>query len=407
MAYTPVPSVSTGDTWSASQHNTYVRDNFAAGVPDIFTTKGDLAVATAADTAARLAVGSNGAVLVADSAAASGVRWSSTGKTASAGVVAGLNLSATLTAAANGDSLNNYYDAPTFAAGTFTGLIARMMWLNASSAVKTGTGTIDIAYALYIDAPTIGASNVAVYVSSGKVMIGDTTNAGMTTGLTINQGAADNEILALKSSDVGHSITSITEADTYGVFWKESALLGGLLITGLSEASGNPVEIEGLYDGTLSTTKSTAGKGAVTLTGYNSSAGSLLVPAANENIVVVTAGGTTRFILDADGDSHQDVGTSWTNYSTHDDPALLTALSVLVSKPDDPIRGMFGGFLQEHRKELEALKLVAFNEDGHHFVNMSKLLMLTVGAAMQTARQVAHMKTEIETLNNRLISAGA
>lgn len=406
MAYTPVPSVSTGDTWSASQHNTYVRDNFAAGVPDIFTTKGDLAVATAADTAARLAVGSTGAILVADSAAAAGVRWSSTGKTASAGFAIGIHTGATLTAAANSDSLYNTYISTTFATVTYTGLLAAQLVVDGSAAA-TGTGTIANSYSLYVIPPTNGTNNAAIYVTSGKVMIGDTSNAGMTTGLTINQGAADNEILALKSSDVGHSITSITEADTYGVFWKESALLGGLLITGLSEASGNPVEIEGLYDGTLSTTKSTAGKGAVTLTGYNSSAGSLLVPAANENIVVVTAGGTTRFILDADGDSHQDVGTSWTNYSTHDDPALLTALSVLVSKPDDPIRGMFGGFLQEHRKELEALKLVAFNEDGHHFVNMSKLLMLTVGAAMQTARQVAHMKTEIETLNNRLISAGA
>jgi hypothetical protein len=49
--------------------------DIAAGVPDIFTTKGDLAVATAADTAARLGVGANNTILMADSAATPGVKW--------------------------------------------------------------------------------------------------------------------------------------------------------------------------------------------------------------------------------------------------------------------------------------------------------------------------------------------
>jgi len=41
----------------------------------LWDTKGDLAVATAADTAAKLAVGSNGQVLTADSAQTTGVKW--------------------------------------------------------------------------------------------------------------------------------------------------------------------------------------------------------------------------------------------------------------------------------------------------------------------------------------------
>ena len=76
MAYSSVPTVATGDLWTAANHNTYVRDNFAAGVPDIFTTKGDLAVASAADVAQRLAVGADGQVLMADSAQAYGIKWS-------------------------------------------------------------------------------------------------------------------------------------------------------------------------------------------------------------------------------------------------------------------------------------------------------------------------------------------
>lgn len=41
----------------------------------IFDAKGDLAVATAADTASRLAVGTNAFVLTADSAEATGIKW--------------------------------------------------------------------------------------------------------------------------------------------------------------------------------------------------------------------------------------------------------------------------------------------------------------------------------------------
>lgn len=85
MSYSVVPSVTTGYLWTAADHNTYIKDNFAAGVPDIFTTKGDLAIATAADAAARLAVGTNGQVLTADSDTGGGdvgIKWSTVGSTA-------------------------------------------------------------------------------------------------------------------------------------------------------------------------------------------------------------------------------------------------------------------------------------------------------------------------------------
>ena len=51
---------------------------------------------------------------------------------------------------------------------------------------------------------------------SGLCVIGDDTNANMTMGLTINQGANDNQIFALKSSDVGHGMLSngLTNAET-------------------------------------------------------------------------------------------------------------------------------------------------------------------------------------------------
>lgn len=75
MSYTEVKTVVTGSRWSATDWNTYIRDNFAAGVPDIFTAKSDLAIATGANAATRLAVGSTGKVLTVDHSATSGVKW--------------------------------------------------------------------------------------------------------------------------------------------------------------------------------------------------------------------------------------------------------------------------------------------------------------------------------------------
>lgn len=75
MAYTEVKTVATGDGWTAGDMNTYVKDNFAAGIPDIFTTKGDLGAAAAENQAVRLAAGSDNTILSADSTQDAGLKW--------------------------------------------------------------------------------------------------------------------------------------------------------------------------------------------------------------------------------------------------------------------------------------------------------------------------------------------
>ncbi len=63
MAYNTPPTKNTGDTFTAGEFNTYIRDNFAAGVPDIFQAAGDLAVGSGPDSAARLPAGAEGQLL--------------------------------------------------------------------------------------------------------------------------------------------------------------------------------------------------------------------------------------------------------------------------------------------------------------------------------------------------------
>lgn len=67
MAYTPVPTVTTGDLWTASLHNTYCRDNFAQTSPAIVTAAGDMTYAATANTVTRLPI-VRGSVLTSDDA---------------------------------------------------------------------------------------------------------------------------------------------------------------------------------------------------------------------------------------------------------------------------------------------------------------------------------------------------
>jgi hypothetical protein len=75
MAYISPTTVNTGDLITAAEWNQDIVANEQASAPDMFTTKGDLFVATGADAGTRVGVGSNGDALVADSAQAAGVKW--------------------------------------------------------------------------------------------------------------------------------------------------------------------------------------------------------------------------------------------------------------------------------------------------------------------------------------------
>lgn len=235
--------------------------------------------------------------------------------------------------------------------------------------------------------------------------IGDSANTFMTLGLTINQGAADNEILAFKSSDVAHGMTAVAEDDTYADFGKFSSTAGGLLIQGFTE--GTPSIGFDAYFTSDDTTKSTSASAPLTLRGFKKSGTGSTAIGANGNIAVFGNATTIRFILDGDGDSHQDVGTAWTNFDTHDDIALLNLMSAHVTRRDDPLRESFGAWLTEDRQELERIRLVTFNEDGHHFVNMSRLAMLHTGAIRQLGRSLNAVITAVRENNPALLPAGA
>ena len=244
----------------------------------------------------------------------------------------------------------------------------------------------------------LGSTDLVSIDTAGQMLIGDTTNANCTVGLTVNQGANDDVIVALKSSDIAHGITTFSETDTYADWRKQHATSGGLQVRGYSAATIG-VNYSVFYT-TDDTTKSTAGTAPFSVTTALKNGTTVTNPAANANLMTIRSNGSTRFIFDSDGDSHQDVGTAWTNFDDHDDVGLLTALSAGVSREGDPVRRGFLSLLEKHRDTLTRMNLVAFNDDGHHFVNWSRLNMLLIGAIRQQANRLRKLEDAVYGLGH-------
>ena len=146
-----------------------------------------------------------------------------------------------------------------------------------------------------------------LHLLAGKNFIGDIANAKMIQGLTINQAGNDDEILALKSTDVTHGITTLTETDTYSMFEKRSSGDGGVSFYGFA-ASQLAVQIIGV-ETTNNTTKSAAGTGCVQLLAAKKTGTNWGNMDADANLVAMRGyvGGAwaTCWILDEDGDTWQ------------------------------------------------------------------------------------------------------
>lgn len=237
----------------------------------------------------------------------------------------------------------------------------------------------------------------------------NTANAKNTAGITLNNGAADDEALSLKNSDVAHGMTDLTETDTYGVLFKSQATSGGLQIRGFDDGGGSAngaLDLRGYLGQAADTTHSAAGFGVIRMLALIKSGTSATSVGANGNLLTVENAGNTRFIVDAEGDTFQD-GTAGTAYDDYDDVALLDAFDASL-----PGKGtvdvIFHEFLNENRQRLVDLGILHPNdgpgEDGRPFWSPSKMVRLLVGAVRQEYRRSMALEARLERLEKLLPS---
>lgn len=236
--------------------------------------------------------------------------------------------------------------------------------------------------------------------NTAGLFIGDSSNANQGFGLTVNQGTNDNELLALKSSDVAHGMTSITETDTFAKASKHTAS-GGLLLTGLGPAQVG-TQIDG-FATTTDTAKSTAAVGAIVLRAGLKSGASVgtFTGTANSNLLVIMDSASTRLACDGEGDLHLDATSNQNVWDEHDDLALLEAYRVTTANPPN-YRHRLAEDLEQHKEILHQTGVLTLNEDGHHFVSVKGMFGLLIDAVRQIDARAA---ARIDALEARLALA--
>lgn len=256
-------------------------------------------------------------------------------------------------------------------------------------------------FALGDAASTLQAVVTGGFQATGKSFVGlVATNAFQTQGLTISQGADDDEILTLKSSDIAHGMTALTETDTWMSITKFSGFNGGAKITGYADA--NTIGINLLGIGPVDdTARSISAIGYVTVNTGKTSGTTVAGVGANANLFVVQSTGAARFLVDAEGDIHMDATSNINAWDEHDDVALLEAFRLATAPGvETNYRRRFSEDVAEHARVLGATGVLTLNEDGRHFVSMKGLLGLVIDAIRQQAGRVADLDARLAMLGD-------
>ena len=250
-----------------------------------------------------------------------------------------------------------------------------------SESVRFGTGQdASISYDgtnLNIQPQDVGSG--AVIVNDPAILfINETTNADMTIGLTLNQAANDDEIIAFKSSDAGHGMTDFAETDTFGDIKKASGLAGGMQIRAFGDG-GNGLNL--LANITSATTTDTTASSAALYTVSSLKSGTGVTDlGATGNIFAFTNNQTTRVLMKGDGTVHAS-DTTWAT-GLDDMPDFLAGRAYVTDMAYRHGEGLLGG-MEVHRPDLvqrmEEAGVVTRAErpgegrvPGHRFLNVQK-----------------------------------
>ena len=206
-------------------------------------------------------------------------------------------------------------------------------------------------------------------IRGGNAFIGDSLVAAPTSNtnsaLSLMQGCNDNEILTLKSTDVGHPMTCITDADTYLRIKKITAGSGGACIAAFADGSDLPMKISGASEGNISNSSSLGSVGVINMYTYLNNSGNLTNPGGGYNLFVIKSADCARFIVDQEGDVKYDGTTSASAWDEYCDVQLLTASRAIQMPECSDFRKRFGGFIDDHAQTLHDTGVITLNDDGH------------------------------------------
>ena len=223
----------------------------------------------------------------------------------------------------------------------------------------------------------------------------------MTLGITVNIGAADDEAIACKSSDIAHGITDQAETDTFGTISKAVSATGGVELRGLSEDEIG-VMIRGGYTND-DTAKTTAANGAVITDARKKSGTAWGAAGADANVFVIQENGAARFLVDEDGDYWYD-GADGGAFDEFDDALMVRAVA-LASSGRGVIRDKWDAFVKYNEDDLIDARILGAPVADGGLVNGAQLQRLHTGAIWQNRTKIEAQAARIQTLEQRLLEA--
>ena len=266
--------------------------------------------------------------------------------------------------------------------------------------VNISTASGDSMNLQIVDTGSSGAANGSINVTDGALILstsgserirllnGGTISTGGDTspdvgagGIGLNQGANDDNIFTLKSSDVAHGFTGVDDTDTYAGLKKFNINDGGLSIKGYSE-DVRAVVIDSFVNATTTTEAVNAG-GAVMIDTHKRSGTGTADLDADDNLFCVLMNNDTRFIVKGDGELFSDQSATVGTYDAYEDAQLVRAFD--LNHMQGVINSKFDKFVQYNKDDLKKAKLIGTDDDGNAtpFVNVTGMQRLHNGAIWQ------------------------
>ena len=225
------------------------------------------------------------------------------------------------------------------------------------------------------------------------MFINDNANANMTIGLTINQGANDDEAFALKSSDVAHGITLLAETDTYFKIDKISAASGGARLDGYEDASHVGFQIRSFATTEL-TTDTSSSTGGILLEAALKNGTSSTSLGSTGNLFVVRNASSARMLLKGNGDFHI-TNTTLVALDEYDDIAAVRALQISNTDGVGIVASAFDTPTYNYDSLREMGVVGPKDENGEYFVCMQPYLSLHDGAIWQLYTRQKTLEAEL------------
>lgn len=383
MAWTAPRTWVTSEVVSATIMNAHVRDNLLETAPAKASAKGDLFAATTANAISRVAVGSNGQVIMANSACNTGVQW--TGILTLSGAANG---GATVTASKGtfglADAVYSGASNINLSIRSACGFGSYLSFSEAGVSDKwlIGTNTADTALYFGVGATTASSYRFLINNAGNHIINTESVNAG----------------LDMRSGTLSHGMTSQAHTSTYFDIQNQSAGNGGVY---LNAYTTNQVGVWVNANVTSTeTAKSSAAMSAIVLEANLKSGTGTTAMSANTNLLTINNFSTTRFIFDADGDLHADAAVSASAYDLWDDAHLARALMTEIGGKHI-VKNEFDGFLKYNRQHLQDLGVATFNDgaegDGSVFVNWMQMSRVLAGAAWQLSSCIMRLERDVES----------